>query len=76
MQICVEPGLENENPKICIHCCVVHHPNTVLFVDLPPDDFGPRSLAKSIHQVYHKDNGDWHKHGAWHDQRITLARQQ
>jgi len=58
----VENTLENEpDPKECLHCC---DPNTALFVELPPDEFGHSSMTVSAGQILAK--GDWHKEGFWH----------
>lgn len=70
----VENGLEeNPDPLICIHCA---DSNAVIFVELPPDEFGCRSLSVTVAQVREKDEGEWHKHGIWHDQRWVLQNQE
>ncbi len=71
----VEKGL-GEGRKVCIHCAVKSHRQLCLFVELPPDEFGHSSLAKGITEVYAKDDGEWHKHGLWHNQKWVLARQE
>jgi hypothetical protein len=58
---------------LCIYCTSELHPDAVVFVDLPPDEFGDRSMAVSVEQVLNR--GDWHKNGAWHDQQFLLKHQ-
>ena len=74
---CPECGKEiyiagEPEPNICIHCVVKTQPGLVLFVALPPDEFGGRSLAKSVAEVYARDGGEWHKHGIWYNQKDVL----
>ena len=57
-----------EGIVVCIHCA---DPNEVVFVELPPDEYGRRSMAKSVAEVLAK--GDWHKEGTWHSQQWALS---
>lgn len=75
-KVFVEGEPNQPEKKVCIHCAVTEYPQTVLFVELPPDEFGARSLAVGIQEVYAKDNGQWHKGGVWHNQKWVLARQE
>ena len=75
-EILVEKGLESEEVKICIHCAAKYNPEIVLFVELPPDEYGCRSIAVGLKEVYEKDNFEWHKNGVWHNQKWVLARQE
>lgn len=74
-EIVVEPGLAAIEPKLCLYCAAVSYPETVLFVELPPDEFGRRSLAKGIKEVLEAKAGEWHKNGVWHDQQFVLRDQ-
>ncbi len=67
--IFVEQGISAELPKICIHCA---EPNAVIFVSLPPDEFGGRSMAKSVGEVLAAGEGNWHKNGEWHSAQWAL----
>lgn len=73
-RIIVEEGGMNDE-KLCIHCAIVKYPDLVLFVELPPDEFGNRSMAKGIQEVFAAKDGEWHKDGVWHNQKWILARQ-
>lgn len=58
-------------PPICIHCCNEEAPGEVIFVELEPDEFGRRSMGKSVAEVMAR--GDWHKTGAWLSQQNALS---
>ncbi len=75
-EVIVEEGLENNDQKLCIYCAAQSQPESVLFVELPPDEFGHRSMAKGIQEVLGARNGEWHKTGVWHDPKWVLARQE
>ena len=75
-RVFVEGGVEQPEQKVCIHCAAKSHANLVLFVELPPDEYGHRSTAVTLQQVYEKDDGQWHKSGVWHNQKWVLARQE
>jgi hypothetical protein len=71
----VEPGLEGR-PALCIYCAVEKEPNTVLFVELQPDEFGRRSMSKGAREVLGAADGEWHKQGEWHDPQYVLNNQE
>ncbi len=73
-KVWVEGGVEQPEKKVCIHCAYKTTPDLVLFVELPPDEYGNRSMAKSLREIYEK--ADWHKTGRWHNQKWVLARQE
>lgn len=74
--IFVERGVEEEkDARICIHCCAQEHPDTTVFVELPPDEFGCRSIPVTAKEMFEADSGEWHKSGMWHDAKYVLAHQ-
>ena len=70
----VEPELRGDVYK-CIYCAAKEHPNMVLFVELEPDEYGSRSMAKGIQEILEAKNGEWHKTGIWHNQKTILSQQ-
>lgn len=70
-EVFVEDGVEGE--KQCIYCAP---DNSILFVDMPPDEYGGRSISVSVKEVREQDNGEWHKTGLWHDQQWALKHAQ
>lgn len=73
-KVYVEGGADQPESKICIHCAAKDHPSLVLFVELRPDEFGARSIPKTVREVYEADGGKWHKHGVWHNQKWVFER--
>ena len=73
--VIVENGM-TDHVKRCIHCAAITNPDMVLFVELPPDEFGNRSMAKVLKEVFEASNGQWHKDGVWHNQKWILDRQE
>jgi hypothetical protein len=74
--IYVESGDEDLEPKVCLPCAVQHHPNAMIFVELPPDEYGRSSLGKGVKEVFEAQEGEWHQHGQWHSQQWALRNQE
>jgi hypothetical protein len=73
LPVYVESGIENEpDERVCLRCCVKNHPNSVLFAERPPDEYGRSSISVTAEQVLANQNGEWHKNGVWHDQKWVL----
>lgn len=69
----VKPQEETEE-LVCIQCA---EPLAVVFVELPPDEWGCRSISKTVQEVREHNGGDWLKNGGiWHCQEYVLANQE
>lgn len=69
-EVYVEPTVVGT--PVCIYCA---DENVTIFVELPPDEWGGRSEAKSVGQVRTAKGGEWHKSGVWHDQQWVFNQQ-
>lgn len=70
----IEKGMEGcKDPVVCLMCA---DDNAIVFVEMPPDEFGRRSISVTAKQVREQDDGRWHKKGFWHSAQWAFANQE